>query len=63
MLRGYDNYFSMVMDDVTIVEGAEKKLSKVESMLLNGHDIVYVYFQLLRWCRGPGLTIKRSDCL
>lgn len=42
MMRGYDNYFNIVLDDATVVENADKRMTKVESMLLNGHEIAYV---------------------
>ena len=62
MMRGYDNYFNIVLDDATVVEKPEKnsdrKVSKVESMLLNGHEIVFVIVELFRWCLEHGLIIS-----
>ena len=48
MMRGYDNYFNIVLDDATVVEivephSKEKKITKLESMLLNGHEISFVW--------------------
>ena len=44
MLRGYDNFFNIVIDDVTVVEVSEgkRRRTEVESLLLNGFEIVFV---------------------
>lgn len=43
-LRGFDPYFNMVLDDVTEITrvGGTSTRETMESMLLNGHDIVFV---------------------
>ncbi len=44
ILRGFDDYFNAVLDEVIEVweEGEEKQMRQHESLLLNGHDIAYV---------------------
>lgn len=44
ILRGFDDFFNMVLENVTEIwyEGEERKSKEAETFLLNGHDIVYV---------------------
>lgn len=42
ILRGFDNYVNMVLDDVTEIEDAAdgtKKLTKLDQILLNGANV------------------------
>ena len=43
-LRGFDDYFNMVLEEVieTWEQDGEKQKREHESLLLNGHDIAYV---------------------
>lgn len=62
-LRGFDPYFNMVLDDVTEItrENGKSKRESMESMLLNGHDIVFVrIFGLFRWCQVRNRQPMRS---
>lgn len=48
ILQGFDDFFNMVLSNVTEVwvEGEERKSREAESILLNGHDIAYVLAHL-----------------
>lgn len=51
-LRGFDDYFNMVLEGVieTWEEAGEKHKREHDSLLLNGHDIAYVTDPLCSWC-------------
>ena len=64
VLRGFDDYFNMVLEKVTESweENGEKKSRENDSILLNGHDIAYVLINLLcRWFRD--LIPSKNDLL
>lgn len=53
-LRGFDDFFNMVLDEAVELSYRQGKTQRLEceSLLLNGHDIVFVLAVLFRWSQG-----------